>query len=180
MRGVEAPFQLLISVFTMVLVVAIAFHVLGTVSRERCAQQWDDGFSNLAVSIVRIGGSEYPSRDSLELGLKCGDSADHVIEIREETGALCSRICGELSDTCYILIHVVRDVRGRVIHSQPTCIKDLSPLGYSYLKRGVGSCPQGFQPLFSEDLNATLRSTGLLSLYLFRGENDIQICTPTK
>lgn len=176
MRGVEAPFQLLVSVFTMVLVVAIAFHVLSTVSKERCAQQWDHSFSSLASTIVRVSMSDYPTVASTELHLKCGGSARHFVELREESGPLCSRVCGEFSDVCYVLVHTVKDVKGEVIYSRPICVRNLSPYLYYLVRQGAGSCPPGYSPLFSYDLNAELRSTGILQVYVFRERDSVQVC----
>jgi len=175
-RGVEAPFQLLISVFTMALVVAIAFHVLNTVSKERCAQQWDQGMSSLASTILQVAMSEYPSTASVELRLKCGDSAKHLIGIQERSGHICSRICGEVSDTCYVLLHTVKNTRDTVIYSKPQCIKNMSPYLYYIVRQGVGKCPSGFEPLFPSDLNVTLRSVGILPVRIFREQDSVQIC----
>ncbi|HID09230.1 TPA: hypothetical protein EYP13_03295 [Candidatus Micrarchaeota archaeon] len=176
MRGGEAPFQLLVSVFTMALVVAIAFHVLGTVSKERCAQQWDQGMAALASTIVRVGRSDYPTRGSVELRLKCGDSASHILEIREEKGPRCSRLCGEVSDTCYVLLHTVLNPRKEVVYSKPVCIRKMSPYLYYLVRQGVSGCPQG-SPLFTKDLNAELPSVAVLPVYVFRERDRVQICT---
>lgn len=179
MKGVEAPFQLLISVFTMILVVAIAFHVLNSVSKERCVQQWDQGIADLATTIVRVAMSEPPTTASTELRFKCGDSAKHKIEIMAESGARCSKICGEIADSCYVLLHTVYNNRGDVIYSKPTCLRNMSPYLYYLVQSGVGSCPSGYTSFFSSGatIAAEQRSVGAVTVYVFRDSGKVEICT---
>ncbi len=175
MRGVEAVFQLLISVFTMALVVAIAFRVLGQTSSKHCEQVWDQDLSNLAAAISRAAISEPPTVSVVNLTLRCGESREHTFQIKEEEKALCARDCGEYMPSCYVIVHSVTDRTGNTIYSGSACIRSLSPYTYSLISSN--GCPSDQNPFFSNpNLSTTIKGKLRLTLYIYRNSDSIAIC----
>jgi len=189
-RGVEAPFQLLISVFTMILVVAIAFHVLNTVSSQRCDQMWDQSVSSLANAISRAAMSEPPTTDVVTLQLRCGDAVAHEFYVMEQEKSQCAQICGEYAAQCYVLVHQAFDRKNEVISTNLHCLRGFSPYLYSLLKGGTQGCPQGYVPFFNGTIIAANQTAAAsaavigtvspspvsLPVYIFRDEDGIRVC----
>jgi len=178
MRGVEAPFQLLVSVFTMILVVAIAFHVLRSVSTEHCEEQWRQSTADLAQAIVRAAMSEPPTTSSARLVLHCGSSGKHVFTFQELTGARCTHICQEVSDKCYVIYHQIYDVRGEPLYQAYTCLRNMSPYSYYLLRNGINSCPTGYSPLITDPTDMSFEFDGGVSktVFVFRTVDGVALC----
>lgn len=193
MRGVEAPFQLLVSVFTMVLVVAIAFHVLNTVSTQRCNQMWDQSVTALANAISRTAMSEPPTTDVVTLRLRCGDAVGHMFYVISEEKSRCAKVCGEYTPQCYILVHQAYNRKNEIISTNMSCIKNFSPYLYGLLVAGKDSCGyyggygsffNGDSPPTSEewrgsgaDLNGFVTPSPVsMPVYVFRDKDKIVVC----
>jgi len=180
-KGVEAPFQLLVSVFAMILVVAIAFRVLNIVSNERCDQRWEQSLSALSSAISSAAMAEPPTTEVVNLQLKCGDDFKHEIFVDQAEKSRCARLCGEYVSTCYILVHNVYNRHNELIAQQFSCIRHLSPYLYALLKSGKGNCGSDYTDFFNgsggtADLNAWLDPKPVLTVYVFRNSDSIPVC----
>lgn len=177
-RAVEAPFQLLVSVFTMVMVVSIAFYVLKMVGSENCAKRWTQSTEDLASAIVRVGMSEPPTTSSARLVIHCGNSGKHEYQFVQLSGGDCTRVCGEVSDTCYGIQHQIYDVRGELLRTDRICLRGMSPYMYFLLQSGHSDCPAGYDPFITDTVNMVAGVEGgtVLPVFVFRTSNGIALC----
>ncbi len=108
-RGVEAVFQLLIGVFTAILVVTVAYHVLGAVQLNRCHEKWHNSAVQLANALADAARSSGAS-DFIQLTGKCGRASYVEYKLIEHSNdpRICNRICHKPVNTCY-------DIRYRAI-----------------------------------------------------------------
>lgn len=133
MRGVEAPFQLLIAVFTMVMVVTLAYFVLQKVQSQHCEDQWTKDVGMLALKIQSVAGGGPGTKEHTRIHLRCGDAGEHAFWIVAKTGGekgdtvVCRHVCSHDPPCAYIL-HVVYSAKkkGELIYSRPTCL-EISP-----------------------------------------------------
>ena len=143
-RGVEAPFQLLVSVITMVLVIAIAYQVLMHGVQQRCSEQWQRSLNGLALALSEVANSGQFTSKAVKLELACGGADSVKIYLQQRQGAYCLRACGEAMDQCYILTLVAQKTQGgRTVNVGVVnqCIKGFSNAAYWMLSSSKGSCP---------------------------------------
>lgn len=194
-RGVEAPFQLLVSVITMVLVIAIAYQVLMHGVQQRCSEQWQRGLNGLALALSEVANSGQFTSKAVKLELACGGADSVKIYLQERKGAYCLRACGEAMDQCYILTLVAQKNQGGhtvnvgVVNQ---CVKGFSNAAYWMLSSSKSSCPPistsgiTLEPFFtgSGGLGGSTGVYGKISpvpptvvLYLYRGgPQEIDVC----
>ncbi len=148
MRGVEAPFQLLIAVFTMAMVMSLAYFVLQRVQSEHCEDMWLKDMQGLALKIQSVAGAGAGTKATQRLTLRCGSSGQHVIRLRLETesAALCRAICGS-DPPCVYLQHTVYSTKkpNEVLYSRRVCV-EIGPYTYYKIAQG-GECPEDYEPV---------------------------------
>ncbi len=145
MKGVEAPFQLLIAVFTMVMVATLAYFVLQHVQTQHCEDQWIKDVGMLALKIQNVAGAGPGTKEYTRIHLRCGDAGEHVFWIVFKTGkdsgdaVVCRHVCSHDPPCAYIL-HVVYSVRkpNEKIYAHPTCL-EVSPYDLYKLMQS-GNC----------------------------------------
>ncbi len=146
MRGVEAPFQLLIAVFTMAMVMSLAYFVLQRVQTEHCEDMWLKDMQGLALKIQSVAGAGAGTKATQRLTLRCGSSGKHVIRLRLETksNALCRAVCGS-DPPCVYIQHTVYSAKkpDEVIYSRRVCV-EISPYTYYKLGSQDADCPEGY------------------------------------
>lgn len=133
MRGVEAPFQLLVAVFTMVMVATLAYFVLQRVQSEHCEDQWIKDVGVLALKIQSVAGGGPGTKEYARIRTRCGDAGEHVFWVVAKTGsergdtAICRYVCSH-DPPCTYILHVVFSARrrGEIVYSRPTCL-EISP-----------------------------------------------------
>jgi|GEM_PF-7127375 len=101
-RGVEAVFQLLIGVFTAILVVTVAYHVLGAVQLNRCHEKWQNSAVQLANALADAARSSGAS-NFIQLTGKCGGASyvEYTLIEHSKDPQICNRICHKPVSTCY-------------------------------------------------------------------------------
>ena len=194
-RGVEAPFQLLVSVITMVLVIAIAYEVLMHGVQQRCSEQWQRSLNSLALALSEVANSGTFTSKAVKMELACGGADEVRIYLQQRKGAYCLRACGEAMDQCYILTLVATKQQGAKtvnVGVVNQCVKGFSNAAFWMLQSSRNSCPQSstpglsLEPFFqnsgglggSEGISGDIKPVPpTVVLYIYRGgPQEIDVC----
>ncbi len=154
MRGVEAPFQLVVSVVAMVMVLALAYMVLQNAQVENCQQKWDVETSKIASAFSTVINGSAPTKFSVKFDFRCGESAEYELRfVRENDERKCLRVCGAVGPKGCAMVELrVTSVRtGGTLGVSVKCVEGAS----SYVPTKDGACDDG------EDVTDELFSGGL-------------------
>ncbi len=143
MKGVEAPFQLLVSVVAMVMVLGLAYMVLQNATREDCNNKWEIQLRNIATALSTVIQGSAPTRMNISFDFRCGEATQyHLALVKETNPDICIRVCHQsgASGGCGILKLSVKDARGRNVSRVLSCVEGMA----GYVNFGLsGSCGSG-------------------------------------
>ncbi len=144
-RGVEAVFQLLIGVFTAILVITIAYRVLGSVQMNRCHEKWQTSTVQLAGALADAARSSGAS-DFVQLTGKCGRAAYATYRLVEnKSDNICNRVCHRPVSTCYVVRFDAYTIeRGKTTRLDfGFYCADISPYTYYQLSNSIDESCEG-------------------------------------
>ncbi len=179
MRGVEAPFQLMVSVFAMVLIMIIAYQVLQNAQQKRCGDMWREQLRDVALVIKHVSAAAPPTQESTTFRAACAGGERHTIKLEvKKDPNFCMIICNSAVDQCYILRDAVKRTVGgkeQLVASIAVCA-DISPVAYYELGKR-GSCPAG-----AEEVGKELKGDGIVldkfqyTFLIRRTEDGVAVC----
>ena len=150
MRGVEAPFQLVVSVIAMLMVLVLAYTVLANATREDCNRKWEIELGKLSSALSTVIHGSAPTKVSDTFDFRCGDATRYTLYLHTEKGLSCLRICGsEESGGCAFLELKAERVKGsevEVIGDVFSCIEGAS----AYINFTDDGCPTGYENIGNE------------------------------
>ena len=145
MRGVEAPFQLVVSVIAMLMVLLLAYTVLSNATKEDCNRKWEIELGRLSSALSTVIHGSAPTKVSNTFDFRCGDATRFTLYLHTEKGLPCLRICGsEEEGGCTFFELRAERVKGsesEVIGDVFSCVEGAS----SYLNITTEGCPDNFQ-----------------------------------
>ncbi len=178
MRGVEAPFQLMVSVFAMMLIMIIAFQVWQQAQEKKCDDMWREQLRDFALALKHVASGAPPTQESVRLSLSCKGGEEHNIVLMESDNPnLCMQVCNVAADRCYLLKDVVTAKRAgkEVIESVIVVCADISPVTYARL--GGGTCYGAYPNQVGRDLKEGLSLRGPMASFLIKHTEDgIAVC----
>ncbi len=129
MRGVEAPFQLVVSVVTILFVLYLSYMVISNAIREDCSKKIDIQLRNIATTVSTAVYSSPPTKLMERFDFRCGGMVgDYYVSVKGSSNETeCLRVCGySYSGQCVYLILEVR--RGEeVLNRSYACIEGAVP-----------------------------------------------------
>ena len=145
----EAVFQLLIGIFTAVLIVTIAYKVLGAVQLNRCHEKWQNSAVQLANALADAARSS-GATNFIQISGKCGRASYVEYSLVEHSGRnsrdICNRVCHKPVNTCYVIRYTaIATIKGRPTElDQGFYCADISPYTYYQMQNSTDeSCAVG-------------------------------------
>ena len=131
MKGVEAPFQLMVSVIALLMVLALAYMVLSNAMKEDCGAKWQNELRAFASSLATAVQGSAPTKLAFRYDFRCGSATEYNLYIDQTTNATrCLRICGTSSPGgCTIVrLKATRMAGGKVevVGDVPVCVEGVS------------------------------------------------------
>ncbi len=105
MRGVEAPFQLLVSVVGMLMVIALAYTVLSHANTQNCSRKWQAQLDNISSALSTVVEGSPPTQMIVRYDFRCGRGSKYYLRLNQYSSSTsCLRICGSSgTNGCYVL-----------------------------------------------------------------------------
>lgn len=145
MKGVELPFQLLVSVAAMLVLFVLVSQVIEHSRQEQCDLKWDAALDDIASLISQVYHAAAPTKQTVRYDLRCGSPKKFSIKlIAQGDQKICGRVCGVITyrGCAYLEINVY-DVRGHLVSRRYKCVEGAT----EDIFVGEGTCPPGTSPV---------------------------------
>ena len=176
MRGVEAPFQLVVSVIAMLMVLLLAYSVLSNAQKEDCGRKWEIELSKFSSALSTVIHGSAPTKVTGSFDFRCGEAEEYTLELKSTDDAqLCLRICGSAEGGGCTFFHLrTLSRKGEVLGEVFSCVE-----GASDYVPVTSSCPNSFEDI-SESIKNGIKLNKPFGNFLmkrnFGPEEPISIC----
>ncbi len=150
MKGVEAPFQLVVSVIAMLMVLVLAYTVLANATKEDCNRKWEIELGKFSSALSTAIHGSAPTKVSNTFDFRCGNATRYTLYLRTASSSTCLRVCGSSEGSgCAFFELRAEEVRGsesEVVGDVFSCVEGAS----KYLDLTSDGCPSGFENVVDE------------------------------
>lgn len=101
----SAPFELLVAMIVLIMVIAIAMNTLDIIKKRDCSSRTNKSLTDLKVALERAVTENAPSDFVFELPLECAEKTSVKLKPYGDT-EICSSACGGAKKDCVLLEYV--------------------------------------------------------------------------